>query len=387
MKFNRNKWWGRHERFCRQVRVLYGRVREFSQPHVSTILGHVKVLYGRTQKCSPPFILAIPGQIKALYEKAQRSENTILDGINIFVPLFLTALIVLGCIIFAPWHVFSAANVRNWIFLLAGVWGVYGIIIAGRRTAEFAKQVRIQEQGQVAERLAKAAEQLSSKVMAVRILAIVSLRKIALGADMIMCGDIIEVLRTYAYEKNKSPMQEDTRKAIIVLGHINKNMKWDILVDLSNINLSGAKLRYVNLSGVDLQYANLSGVDLQCANLSGAILLNANLSGADLSGVDLLGANLWGADLSGADLSGVDLSGTDLSGANLSGVDLLGANLSGADLWSANLSDADLSGADLSGVSLLEVKGLDTAKNLEAVKNPPPEILDEIERRKQGGQK
>ena len=37
--------------------------------------------------------------------------------------------------------------------------------------------------------------------------------------------------------------------------------------------------------------------------------------------------------------------------------------------------------------SLSEVKGLDAAKNLETVKNYPPEIIDEIERRKQSGQK
>ena len=357
MKFNRNKWWGKHGRFCRQVRVLYGRVREFSQPHVSTILGHVKVLYGRTQKCSPPFILAIPGQIKALYEKAQRSENTILDGINIFVPLFLTALIVLGCIIFAPWHVFSAANVRNWIFLLAGVWGVYGIIIAGRRTAEFAKQVRIQEQGQVADSLARAAEQLSSAVMSVRILAIVSLRKIALGADMRMCADIIEILCAYAREKNKYPMQDDTRKAVIVLGHIKKNMKWNIYVDLSKINLSGADLRNANLSEFHLWES-----DLRNANLMYANLLGANLSDANLSGANLMYANLSGAILSGA-------------------------NLSGANLYNANLSGANLSGAGLLDYSLSDVKGLDTAKNLETVKNPPKKILEEIERRKQSGQK
>ena len=61
------------------------------------------------------------------------------------------------------------------IFTCGRLGYLLAIIIAGRRTAEFAKQVRIQEQGQVAERLAKAAEQLSSKVMSVRILAILSL--------------------------------------------------------------------------------------------------------------------------------------------------------------------------------------------------------------------
>ena len=380
MKFNRNKWWGKHERFCRQVRVLYGRVREFSKPHVSTILGHVKVLYGRTQKCSPPFILAIPGQIKALYEKAQRSENTILDGINIFVPLFLTALIVLGCIIFVSRYDLSAGNIRNWIFLFAGVWGFYGIIVAGRRTAEFAKQVRIQEQGQVAERLAKAAEQLSSAVMSIRILAILSLEKIAIEAEDEIREDVVKVLCAYIREKypakrknkilsfsDESPMQDDIKEIINVLSYV--QIKKD---DQIQINLPETNLSLGEFSGIIFKYANLSG-----ANLS-----SINLSGTNLLGVDLLDANLSSADLGYANLSGADLSGANLSNADLGHANLSGANLSNADLGHANLLDADLSNADLS-----EFKGLDTAKNLETVKDPPPEILAEIERRKQHGQK
>ncbi len=373
MKFNRNKWWGKHERFCRQVRVLYGRVREFSQPHVSTILGHVKALYGRTQKCSPPFILAIPGQIKALYEKAQQDENAILDGINIFVPLFLTALIVLGCIIFAPWHDLSAENIRNWIFLLAGVWGFYGIIVAGRRTAEFAKQVRTQEQGQVADRLAKAAEQLSSAVMSVRILAILSLEKIAIEAQSEIRQDVVKVLCAYVRENrpidqedtqsanSKPPIPGDIMEVIYVLSGMKNSKQADFIMDLSEINLSG-----VNLSGV---------------NLSGANLLLADLSSANLERADLSGANLWDAKLSGAYLWRANLSDAMLRYINLSKALLWYVNLSGANLSGAKLSGADFYSADMLGTYLSEVKGLDTAENLETVENPPQEILAEIVRR------
>ena len=293
MKFNRNKWWGKRGRFRRQVMALYGRVRE---------------------------------------------EDNVLN-MSVVFPVNLTIAILIGHIvsIVLMWENFGTEVIRNFILMLASVWAFYGIIVAARRTKALEKQVHIQEQGQVAERLARAAEQLSSKVMAVRILAIVSLRKIALGADMIMCADIIEILCAYAREKNKSPMQEDTRKAVIVLGHIKKNMKWNIYVDLYKINLSGAGLWNTNLSKFHLKES-----DLRNANL-----MNANLSGADLWGANLSGAKLWSADLSGANLSD--------------------ANLSGANLWMTNLS---------------EVKGLGTAKNLETVKWPPQEIIDEIARRK-----
>ena len=385
MKFNRNKWWGKHGRFRRQMMVLYGRVQK---------------------------------------------EDAVLN-MSVVIPINLTIAIVIGHLVIM-WGLFNVGVIRNFILMLAGVWAFYGIIVAARRTKALEKQVHIQEQGQVADSLARAVEQLSSKVMAVRILAIVSLRKIALGADMKMCGDIIEVLCAYAREKNKSPMQEDTRKAVIVLGHIKKNMKWDIHMDLSKINLSGANLKYVNLPGVDLQDADLSGADLRVANLSGANLRDANLSRANLSSADLSGAtlldvnlsdadlqvanlsganllranllevSLWDANLQRANLSGADLSSADLSSADLRSSHLSGANLQRAHLLDANLSDANLQTADLSGAnlssvnlscailwmtSLSEVKGLDTVKNLETVKWQSQEIIDEIARRKQEGEK
>jgi hypothetical protein len=73
------------------------------------------------------------------------------------------------------------------------------------------------------------------------------------------------------------------------------------------------------------------------------------LSDANLSGANLSDANLRGANLSGANLSDADLSDAKLRGANLSGAKLRGANLSGAKLRGADLSDADLSDANLRG--------------------------------------
>jgi hypothetical protein len=106
----------------------------------------------------------------------------------------------------------------------------------------------------------------------------------------------------------------------------------------------------------DLSDAELSGAKLYCANLSGADLSRTCLMEAELSDADLLVANLFGADLSGATLRGADLSGANLSSANLSRAFLFGANLSGADLSDANLSGANLSGAGLSGANLNHAK-------------------------------
>ena len=292
---------------------------------------------------------------------------------------------------------------RNVALSIGGVWAIYAVFLAAIR-------VKIMQQQQVSESLAKAAEQLSSGVMSVRILAILSLEKIAIEAQDEIRQDVVKVLCAYVRENrpigqegtqstnSKSPMPEDIQEIINVLSGMKNSKQAGFDMNLSKTNLWCANLSGANLSGANLWFSHLSGAHLSCANLSGAHLWLANLLGADLSGADLSGAHLSGANLSGArlghtNLSGAHLSDANLLGANLWGADLSGgdlerANLSGADLLGANLSGADLSGtglgrANLLGANMSGVKGLDTAKNLETVKNPPQEILDEIARRKQ----
>ncbi|NEO88554.1 MAG: pentapeptide repeat-containing protein [Spirulina sp. SIO3F2] len=85
-------------------------------------------------------------------------------------------------------------------------------------------------------------------------------------------------------------------------------------------------------------------IELNEVDLSGAILADAILSDIVLTGANLKGAVLTHTFLDGTDLSGADLSNTDLranlSGANLKGADLRWANLSGAKLWGANVEEA-----------------------------------------------
>ena len=281
-----------------------------------------------------------------------------------FIIVIVASLVVLfGSVLSWDWLVYGKNSdiLRNVALTIGGIWAAYAVFLAAIR-------VKIMQQQQVSESLAKAAEQLSSEIMSVRILAILSLEKIAVEVQDEIRQDVVKVLCAHIREKHslgngKSLVVDDDIKEIIyVLGNVQKKDEG------ININLSKISLLNVQFSGAVLKYANLSGAILSGANLSGAIL-----SGANLSGANLLGVNLSDADLLGADLLDASLSGAVLLGADLSGADLSGANLSSANLSSADLLDADLSGA----------MGLDTAKNLESVKNPPQEILDEIARRKQ----
>lgn len=193
---------------------------------------------------------------------------------------------------------------------------------------------------------------------------------------------------------------------------------------MAGADLFGADLTAANLSGADLTGGNLNRANLIRANLSGAILVNATLmrpdvstvldyapaempkfKGADMRGIrmttkligaDFRGANLRDArlgphepradlsslpasvlkscDFSGADMRNVDLSRAVLTFSRFVGADMAGIDLNLADLSRADLSGADLTGADLTNANLDEanmtgVKGFDTVRGRETIKN------------------
>lgn len=191
--------------------------------------------------------------------------------------------------------------------------------------------------------------------------------------------------------------------------------------DLFGADLSTANLKGADLSGAILNRTTIIRTDFSGADLHGAAFMRPSVStslsyefaeaprfsGADMRGVrltshiegaDFRGANLSGAklgphepradissmpssmlihcDFSGARLNNIDLSravltfsrfvGADLSGASLELADLSMADLSGADLTGADLTDANLDGAILSGVKGFEtVRGRDSVRNLD----------------------
>ena len=191
--------------------------------------------------------------------------------------------------------------------------------------------------------------------------------------------------------------------------------------DLFGTDLSTANLKGVDLSGVNLNRTTIIKADFSGANLSGATFMRPSVSttleydvaeapkfaGADMrlirmtsrmQGADFRGANLAGAqmgphepradlssmpasilkscDFSGATMTGIDLSrailtfsrfvGADLRRATLVLADLTKADLSGADLTGADLTDANLDETNLSGVKGFEtVRGRDTIRNLD----------------------
>lgn len=172
--------------------------------------------------------------------------------------------------------------------------------------------------------------------------------------------------------------------------------------DLSNSDLSGAKLNHTNFSHANLRDAFLHKADLTGANLSQADLTNAYFSHANLTKAYLGGAsccgtylkdaelkyanlktakistktmidskwysvwevvnqgaakkNLSGVDLSNANLQGVNFEEANLTNANLSNSILRQSNLDGANLTNTNLGGANICGVDLDRANLTKTK-------------------------------
>ena len=104
--------------------------------------------------------------------------------------------------------------------------------------------------------------------------------------------------------------------------------KIDDRVNLSGIDLSGAKLQNAILLNVNLSNANLSGADLKECELNGAILEDANLDYADLRGCEFgFCAQLQRARMIAGGLNTEDFNNTSLCGADFKGADLTDAFL------------------------------------------------------------
>lgn len=131
----------------------------------------------------------------------------------------------------------------------------------------------------------------------------------------------------------------------------------------------------------DFSREDLSNINLSNARLNWCIFRNTMLQNALFSGADLFGANMSRANLSGAVFENATMKWTDLTRTILTGANLIRANLSGANLLQTNLEDADISGCAVFGINVWEIRkqGL-KQHSLKITKHDIPEItVDDLE--------
>src|SRR5690606_7462200 len=106
-------------------------------------------------------------------------------------------------------------GIRNLVWAMATVFagaaGLYGLYLAGRRTAALDRQAQVAhdhrvlaEQGQITERFTKAVEQLGSSEISIRLGAIYALERIAKDSER----DLTTIMETLAaFVRERTPWQ------------------------------------------------------------------------------------------------------------------------------------------------------------------------------------
>lgn len=293
--------------------------------------------------------------------------------------------------------------VRNGALMLAGIFGAYGVMVAARRVA-------IQERGQVAERYARAAEQLDGESESVRMVAVLALQRIAKEADEKTFFDVVQTLCSYV--KERRPIKNEQGYPQHFPAHLQKII--DFLGEKETKQKLDKRGFRIDLSRTDLSHASFWRKDFSNSKFNGSCFkesecLVTTFRESEFFGADMEGANLIGTRMEKAHLLGANLKRVFLYEAKLKDASLIGANLENAVVGTnpekvvidanpeshrsyrffrcevavgTNPEGVNLKGADFQGAKTTNIKGLDTVAGIESVENPTPEIIAEIERRK-----
>ncbi|EFV12472.2 pentapeptide repeat-containing protein [Segniliparus rugosus] len=278
------------------------------------------------------------------------------------------------------------------------------------------RQNQLTLQGQVADRFAKAVDQLNSPSQGVRLGAVFALQKIGLDSEdygtnaakiliafvtqsskhppacPLQAEPEVEVPKPYNWAYGRSTTPDDIVAAVRAVASLSHSgvqlavfhppspeptlsvefndylsrgartgVSWDLPncwrdIDLSDLNAAHkGSLRGWNIWGADLSFARFEDSDLSFAILDGAKMASAQMNRAVLEGAWLMYAELFGAEFDGAIMRGAHLEGADLCGARFKGAVFAGVHFTGAGFRPASLRGAHLEGADLRGADLTGV--------------------------------
>ena len=231
---------------------------------------------------------------------------------------------------------------RNLGLLALGVvgsfYGIWRSVIALMNVRAAQEQGRIAEQGNNADRFAKAAEMLSDDNPRVRTGAIRALARLAqdsVDRDHIPVMEVLtEFIRIPPYQEaaKRAEARREAENARKEENDAGANTDMPPPVQCPDIHAALQVIAERNDAQKErenkvyfkpsLTRAKLRELDLRDANLTEAELSDANLTGADLAYATLTNASLDFADLTSANLDGANLTGADLAFANLTGASL-----------------------------------------------------------------
>jgi len=307
--------------------------------------------------------------------------------IIILSPIFALKFDILGTV--EQWSIIAGEDVnpsellRNLGWLLITAIGLPLIIwrsmLAHRQTLNAIRQSDIAQQGQFADRYAKAAAMLSDENLPVREAAIFALQELAIAdpeghyfpVQDLLCSFMRDEGRKVLEAQEKSgkgvseppPCQSDVIAALRALSDLRTydNMKreeernWR--PDLQRINLAyfPGHSRSINLQRADLRQAQLKVSYLENSQLQEAILTDNKIYDTSLNSANLERANLFKAVLSNSDLSKAILNQANLEFTKLYNIILLEAVLYQVNLEASELRNTNFEGADLENANLMYI--------------------------------
>lgn len=239
--------------------------------------------------------------------------------------------------------------------------GLGGLVLVGGAAATW-WQVHISREGQITERFTRAADQIGSKNVDVRVGGIYALERIAKNsvadrnAIQFLLGSFVRNHTNWPVGTPDGPQHPteslddnlpwlrvrapDVQAAMGVLGRRAPSRNNVVLylsrVDLRSLSLDGAQMNRAIFRYSNLARASLSNVEPDHADLKAADLRQASLRGSHLTWANLSQASLQGAKLCRADLSHADLRGANLTGATFEDTVLTGAQADTTTIWPAD---------------------------------------------------
>lgn len=358
-----------------------------------------------------PGLFVVAGLLFAVSDEERRSTVKAIVSMRPLLP-YLIMLLALGAVavfVLPPWAVrrrtlgladvstekkIEAENsLRSALFQAIGsALLVLGFVVTWQQldqsrdqaavtNSQTAAQLELTRNGQVAERFARAMEQLGSDKADVRIGGIYALESLLeefdaetrrapaspaparleeVQAERRTTSAIIEILTAYAQSRTTLVPRAPARATAP-----------DVQAVLTILGRHASRVRVpVSLAKADLRGYKLAGciADDQCARFDKADFTNSDLSNVDfiytrLETTVFVGANLEQARLQQAQLTAATFAGARLGNTNFSGANLSQAVLQDAMLTETNLRDADLTGANLCNAKLIAVD-LSTVRNL-----------------------
>jgi uncharacterized protein YjbI with pentapeptide repeats len=212
--------------------------------------------------------------------------------------------------------------------------------------------------------LKQAFKRLNSDVLNTRLKGIESVERVLRNDDNFN-REILEELAYFVRKRapwkenfTRDSIDEDVQKALTVISRIPKldSQGNYYSLDLTKIDISGAKLENGNFEGAIMWGSNLRGVLLNSANLKNTDLGGVDLTNASLERANLEGSALWCSDviqpIRCSIFDGARMYETNLKRANLAGANLIGAigltkdQIMQAELCNTTLGDGNVSYRD-----------------------------------------